>query len=75
LRLWLKKETEAMRAKGYEEMAEEDKGVSDLAFERCDSPFRRWSRKPFDYQTQPDLNHFKGKAVKTPRHDRQRKNG
>jgi len=30
-RLWLKKETEALMAKGYEEMAEEDKAFADLA--------------------------------------------
>ena len=29
-RLWLKKETEALMAKGYEEMAEEDKAFADL---------------------------------------------
>ena len=32
-RLWLKKETEALMAKGYEEMAEEDKAFSDVTFE------------------------------------------
>ena len=32
-RLWLKKETEAFMAKGYEEMAEEDKAFADLAFQ------------------------------------------
>lgn len=32
-RLWLEKETEAMMAKGYEEMAEEDKTIADLAFQ------------------------------------------
>jgi len=31
--LWLKKETEAMMARGYEEMWDEDKEFSDLAFE------------------------------------------
>jgi len=31
--LWLKKETEALMAKGYEEMAEEDKAFADVAFE------------------------------------------
>ena len=30
-RLWLKMETEALMAKGYEEMAEEDKAFADLA--------------------------------------------
>ena len=29
-RLWLKKETEALMAKGYEEMVEEDKAFADL---------------------------------------------
>ena len=29
-RLWLKKETEALMAKGYEEMGEEDKAFADL---------------------------------------------
>ena len=29
-RLWLKKETEALMAKGYEEMAEENKAFADL---------------------------------------------
>ena len=29
-RLWLKNETEALMAKGYEEMAEEDKAFADL---------------------------------------------
>jgi len=29
-RLWLKKETEALMAKGYEEMAEEDQALADL---------------------------------------------
>jgi len=29
-RLWLKMETEALMAKGYEEMAEEDKAFADL---------------------------------------------
>jgi len=32
-RLWLKKETEAFMAKGYEEMAEEDKAFADITFE------------------------------------------
>ena len=32
-RLWLEKETEALMAKGYEEMAEEDKAFADLAFQ------------------------------------------
>ena len=32
-RLWLKKETEAFMAKGYEEMAEEDKAFADVTFE------------------------------------------
>ena len=31
--LWLKKETEALMAKGYEEMAEEDKSFADVTFE------------------------------------------
>jgi len=31
--LWLKKETEAMMARGYEEMWDEDREFSDLAFE------------------------------------------
>ena len=31
-RLWLKKETEALMAKGYEEMAEEDKAFAELTF-------------------------------------------
>jgi len=30
-RLWLKKETDALMAKGYEEMAEEDKAFADLS--------------------------------------------
>lgn len=33
LRLWLKKETEAFMAKGYKEMAKEDKAFTDLAFQ------------------------------------------
>ena len=33
LSLWLKKETEALMAKGYEEMAEEDKAFAELCFE------------------------------------------
>jgi len=32
-RLWLKKETETFMAKGYEEMAEEDKAFADITFE------------------------------------------
>ena len=32
-RLWLKKETEALMAKGYEEMGEEDQGTAELTFE------------------------------------------
>jgi len=32
-RLWLKNETEALMAKGYEEMAEEDKAFADLTFQ------------------------------------------
>ena len=32
-RLWLKKETEALMAKGYEEMADEDKTFADITFE------------------------------------------
>ena len=32
-RLWLKKETEAFMAKGYEEMAEEDKATAELTFD------------------------------------------
>ena len=32
-RLWLKKETEASMAKGYEEMAEEDEAFADVTFE------------------------------------------
>ena len=31
--LWLKKQTEALMAKGYEEMAEEDKSFADFTFE------------------------------------------
>ncbi len=31
--LWLKKETEAMMCKGYEEMWEEDREFTDLVFE------------------------------------------
>ena len=31
--LWLKKQTETLMAKGYEEMAEEDKAFTDVAFE------------------------------------------
>ena len=32
-RLWLKKESEALMAKGYEEMAEEDRAFADLTFQ------------------------------------------
>jgi metal-responsive CopG/Arc/MetJ family transcriptional regulator len=32
-RLWLKKQTEALMAKGYEEMADEDKAIAELTFE------------------------------------------
>ncbi len=32
-RLWLKMETEALMAKGYQEMAEEDKAFADTAFQ------------------------------------------
>jgi len=32
-RLWLRAQTEALMAKGYEEMAEEDKAFADMAFE------------------------------------------
>ncbi|NQT57336.1 MAG: hypothetical protein HQ551_14020 [Desulfobacteraceae bacterium] len=32
-RLWLKNETEALMAKGYKEMAEEDKAFADLTFQ------------------------------------------
>lgn len=32
-RLWLRNETEALMAKGYEEMAEEDKAFADLTFQ------------------------------------------
>lgn len=32
-RLWLKTETEGLMAKGYEEMAEEDKAFADLSFQ------------------------------------------
>ena len=31
--LWLKKETEALMAKGYEEMAAEDKAFADVSLE------------------------------------------
>jgi hypothetical protein len=31
--LWLKKQTEALMAKGYEEMTEEDKAFADVTFE------------------------------------------
>ena len=33
LRLWLKKETEALMAKGYEEMAEEDEKMATITFQ------------------------------------------
>ena len=32
-RLWLKKETEALMAQGYEEMAEEDKACADVTLQ------------------------------------------
>ena len=32
-RLWLQKETEALMAKGYEEMGEEDQEIAELTFE------------------------------------------
>ena len=32
-KLWIKKETEALMAKGYEEMYEEDKALAELTFE------------------------------------------
>ncbi len=32
-RLWIKKETEALMAKGYEEMYKEDKALAELTFE------------------------------------------
>ena len=32
-RLWLKKETEALMAKGYEEMSEEDQEIAELTVE------------------------------------------
>ena len=31
--LWLRKETEALMAKGYEEMAEEDRELAEITFE------------------------------------------
>lgn len=31
--LWLKKQTESLMAKGYDEMAEEDKALADVTFE------------------------------------------
>jgi len=31
--LWLKRETDALMAKGYEEMAKEDKAFADITFE------------------------------------------
>jgi len=31
--LWLRKQTEGLMAKGYEEMAEEDKAFADVTFE------------------------------------------
>jgi metal-responsive CopG/Arc/MetJ family transcriptional regulator len=33
LRLWLQKQTEALMAKGYEEMADEDEKMASAAFE------------------------------------------
>ncbi len=33
LELWLRRETEALMAKGYEEMAEEDRELAEVAFE------------------------------------------
>jgi metal-responsive CopG/Arc/MetJ family transcriptional regulator len=33
LRLWLKKETETLMAKGYEDMYEEDKALTDTTYE------------------------------------------
>ncbi len=36
--LWLKKETEALMAKGYEEMAEEDKAFADVTLEAQREP-------------------------------------
>ena len=33
LRLWLKKETEALMAEGYEEMYEEEKALADTTYE------------------------------------------
>lgn len=33
IELWLKKETEKLMAKGYEEMAEEDRAMADSTFE------------------------------------------
>jgi len=33
LRLWLKKQTESLMAKGYEEMAEEEESMANMAFE------------------------------------------
>jgi hypothetical protein len=33
LRFWLKKETDALMAKGYEDMAEEDEEMAAMAFE------------------------------------------
>jgi len=32
-RLWLEKETEAQMARGYEEMAEEDKALAEITFQ------------------------------------------
>ncbi len=33
LKLWLRKETEVLMAKGYEEMAEEDRELAEITFE------------------------------------------
>lgn len=33
IELWLKKETEKLMAKGYEEMAEEDRALAEFTFE------------------------------------------
>ncbi len=32
-RLWLRKQTEALMAKGYEQMADEDEAIAELTFE------------------------------------------
>jgi len=40
LRLWLKKETEALMAKGYEEMAEEDEKMAAITFEAQKEVFK-----------------------------------